>query len=173
MRNKNQQNQDGEASRRILPEKSNQERTGGPPKKVSLDSPRKEEPVSEGNLSAPPSLPAEKEKEKDNGPPAKIEMAEGRLSGRSIGAVGGSGRVGHPGRGGNGGRLWRGRARRKGRIHAPTRWGEPRPKHGSTDSKRKRSIRPQSGKRRGAEGGRQLAEGRTHHGTHGSPCKGA
>jgi hypothetical protein len=135
LRKKNQHNQDGDGSRVMLPEKSNQGRTGRSPKKVSLDTPRKCEPMSEGNLSAtlhrkwplfpggkdkktksaqpPPSLPAEKEKEKDNGPPAKNRMAEGRQFGRSLGAVGGSGRGGYPGRGeggmeggyGEGGRL--------------------------------------------------------------------
>ncbi len=101
LRNKNQQNQDGEVSRGMLPDQSNQERTGRPLKKVSLEELRKEEPGSKGNLPAPPPLPAGKEKEKANGPPAKIEMADGRPGGRSFGAVGGIGRGG-PGRGGGG-----------------------------------------------------------------------
>ena len=85
----------------MLPDESNQERAGRPLKKVSLEELRKEEPVSKGNLPAPPPLPAGKEKEKANGPPAKIEMADGRPGGRSFGAVGGIGRGG-PGRGGGG-----------------------------------------------------------------------
>ena len=58
------ENQDGEVSRGMLPDKSNQERTGRPLKKVSLEALRKEEPVSKGNLPTPPSLPAPQEKKK-------------------------------------------------------------------------------------------------------------
>jgi hypothetical protein len=87
LRNKNQ-NKEGDVNSLMLPEESNQERTGRSPKKVSLDTPRKCEPTkstplkSEGSLSATlkkVSLDVplkcepteEKEKEKDNGPPAK------------------------------------------------------------------------------------------------------
>ena len=41
LRNKNQQNQDGDVNSLMLPEESNQERTGRSPKKVSLDTPLK------------------------------------------------------------------------------------------------------------------------------------
>jgi hypothetical protein len=106
LRNKNQQNQDGDESRVMLPEKSNQGRTGRSPKKVSLDTPRKCEPMSEGNLSAtlhrkwplfpggkdkktklaqpPPSLPAEKEKEKITVHRPKIEWQRGDNSGARL-----------------------------------------------------------------------------------------
>jgi hypothetical protein len=165
----------------MLPEKSNQGRTGRSPKKVSLDTPRKCETMSEGNLSAtlhrkwplfpggkdkktksaqpPPSLPAEKEKEKDNGPPAKNRMAEGRQFGRSLGAVGGSGRGGYPGRGEGGMEGGYGEGGRLGE-----RGGFMRPPGGgaaaSAVEHRFRAEGKDSAEERGEEGGRGGQEAR-------------